>query len=279
MPLTLKPIVDTRVPIELDGISPKTVAGKSIDEISRLTVLHGNRQTPLGELFAVSGDAGDETLVLEGDFSGVHRLGAKLSRGRIVVRGPAGRHVGSEMTGGEIVVEGDAGDWLGAQLRGGLVRVRGSAANHAGAAYAGSPRGMNGGLILIHGNAGNDAGAGMRRGMIAIGGAVGDFVGAGMLAGTIFVLGNAGRFPGVEMRRGTIVLFGSERPSLLPSFRRGATFHPPMLRLLIRHLRELEFSISDEHAERMLESYHGDTLSLGRGEILLPVAQALAPAE
>jgi hypothetical protein len=74
------------------------------------------------------------------------------------------------------------------------------------------------------------------------------------------------------MRRGTIALLGPNPPQLLPSFRRGPVFHPPMLRLVFRQLRGLDFPIEAAHDERAVTLHHGDLLSLGRGEILLPAA-------
>lgn len=272
MPLTLTYKAQTSLPVELEGILPETLAGKTLAEIERLPIQHGNRTLPLGELFAVRGVAADERLVLEGNVAGVHWIGAKMSRGTIHILESAGRHVGSQMSGGEIVVEGHAGDWLGAEMRGGQIRVRGDAGHLVGAAYRGSSRGVTGGTILVHGRAGHEVGASMRRGLIAVGGAAGDLIGCNMLAGTILVFGDAGIRPGAEMRRGTIALFGPNSPPLLPSFRRGAKFYPPMLRLLLRDLRARGFSIDTKYDERPVELHHGDLLALGHGEILLPAA-------
>jgi formylmethanofuran dehydrogenase subunit C len=272
MPLTLTLKVDTHVPVEVEGILPETLAGKTMSEIERLAIYHGNREEQLGQFFAVSGDAADETLIFAGDVPGVHWIGAKMTRGRIHIVGNAGRHLGSEMTGGEIVVDGNAGDWIGPEMRGGLIRVRGDAGHLVGAAYRGSPRGITGGTILVHGSAGNEVGLSMRRGLIAIGRSAGDLIGFNMLAGSIFVFGEAGIRPGAEMRRGTIALLGPNPPKLLPSFRRGPVFQPPMLRLMFRQLRALDFPIDAALDQRPFALHHGDLVSLGRGEILLPAA-------
>jgi formylmethanofuran dehydrogenase subunit C len=271
MPLTLTLRAAPSVPLEIDNLLPEALAGKSSGEIEQLQVLYGNSRVALAELFTVQGDANDLILELVGNLAGVHRIGARMARGRIHVHGDAGRHAASELAGGEIVIEGNAGDWLAAEMHGGLVRVRGSAANHAGAAYAGSPRGMTGGTVLVHGAAGNQVGTSMRRGLIAIGQTAGDFVGARMWAGTILVGASAGHYPGREMNRGTIAIFGDRRPRLLPSFERGITFHPPMLRVLLRHVRRLKFPFDSALDERAMELHHGDMLALGRGDILLPV--------
>ena len=160
----------TTVPVEVEGITPDTVAGKSADDVSRLPIYCGNEQLPLGELFSVSGDSADGCMHWSGDLAGVHWIGAKMVSGSVIVAGDAGRHVGSEMSGGEIRVEGIAGDWVGGEMRGGVIRVAGKAGHLIGAAYRGSARGMTGGTILIRGGAGNEIGHTMRRGLIAIGG-------------------------------------------------------------------------------------------------------------
>jgi formylmethanofuran dehydrogenase subunit C len=131
--------------------------GKSLDELQRFEIYHGNQKLPLAEMFTLSGDAGDGRLNFEGNLAGVHWIGAGMSRGVVHVAGPAGRHLGSDMTGGEIHVEGDAGDWVGGEMHGGLIHVRGNAGHLIGAAYRGSRRGMTG-----------RPGAGMRRGTIGL---------------------------------------------------------------------------------------------------------------
>ncbi len=106
-----------RVPVEVEGITPAGLAGKSIAQVEKLPIMVGNREVPLAELFDVSGDDSNDRIDLFGDLSGVHWIGAKMQGGLIHVHGDAGRHVGSEMNGGRIDVEGNAGDWVGAELR------------------------------------------------------------------------------------------------------------------------------------------------------------------
>ncbi|MCA9266882.1 MAG: formylmethanofuran dehydrogenase subunit C, partial [Planctomycetales bacterium] len=237
MPLTLTQHTTSAVPIEVEGVLPERIAELSPGEIERLPVLHGNRRTPLGEFFRAAGDASDLQLEWVGDLSGVHRIGAGMTTGRIRVDGCAGRHLGSAMTGGEIIVAGDAGDWLGAEMRGGAVHVHGDAGDCVGAAYRGARRGMAGGTIFIHGRAGHELGHSMRRGLIAVAGDAGEFAGFHMLAGSIFVFGRVGLRCGAEMRRGTIALLGPHAPALLPTFRFACRFRPPMLPLQLAGLR------------------------------------------
>src|SRR5437667_11986496 len=148
----------TTVPVEAECIVPDQLAGKSADDIARLPVQHGNRQEPLGEFFAVAGDAADQQVVVEGDCSRVKWIGAGMTAGRLTVEGNAGMHLGAEMRGGDITVHGNTGDWAGAEMRGGRIHIHGDAGHLAGAAYRGSRLGMRGGALLIDGKAGNEVG-------------------------------------------------------------------------------------------------------------------------
>ena len=178
---------ETPVPVEIEGLTPDWACDKSLAEIERFEIFHGNRKMPLAEMFTVTGDASDKRFDFEGNLSGVHWIGAHMRSGQIHVHGPAGRHVGSEMRGGEIRVEGDAGGWVGCEMRGGLIHVQGNAGHLVGAAYRGSAKGMTGGTILVDGDAGNEIGLSMQQGIIAIGGAAGDMLGFNMTDGTILV--------------------------------------------------------------------------------------------
>lgn len=272
MPLRFVLKTKSAVPLEVEGITPDTVRGKSLAEIERLEMFQGNVKTTLAEFFAISGDPADEIHDWEGDLAGVHWLGTRMSAGKIVVHGNAGRHLGSEMTGGEIHVLGDAGDWVGGELHGGLIHVRGRAGHLVGSAYRGSPKGMTRGTILIGGDAGNEIGHSMRRGLIAIGGNIGDLAGMNMLAGTVLVFGTSGIRHGAAMKRGTLALVGPEAPPLLPTFRRACRFRPEALAVLYRQLRQLEFAVPDELLTCSYDLYNGDFLEGGRGEILVRAA-------
>jgi formylmethanofuran dehydrogenase subunit C len=269
MPLQLTYIGKTNVPVEVEGIVPALLRNKSLAEIERLEIFHGNQKLPLAEFFRVSGEPGDCRLEFDGALGGVHWIGTHMAEGVIHVAGDAGRHVGSGMRDGEIHIQGDAGDWLGAEMRGGLIRVDGRAGNLVGSAYRGSPRGMTGGTILIRGDVGSEIGHNLRRGLLAVSGACGDFAGTNMIAGTILVFGACGIRPGAGMRRGTIGLLGPDAPQALATFRRGACHRPLVLDLLLRHLRELGFPIADEILAADYWTYHGDFLAGGRGELLV----------
>ena len=268
MPLKLTYFADTLLPIELEGFTPCWAQGKSLAEIGKFPVLHGNRQLPISELFRVEGDASDGRLVFAGDLSGVHGIGAGLQTGFIHVEGHAGRHLGSGMSGGEIHVAGNASDWLGAEMRGGLIDVRGDAGDQVGAAYPGAPKGMSGGTILVHGSVGQETGLAMRRGLIAVGGPAGDFVGRNLLAGTILVYGDCGNHPGAGMKRGTLGLFGEAQPELLPTYTYACTIRPQFLSLLFSEVKRRGFPIDESTVSVVVDVYNGDQLALGKGEIL-----------
>ena len=259
---------ETSVPVEIEGFTPDWVCDKSLSEIERFEIFHGNCNLPIKEMFDISGDGSDKCMDFEGNLAGVHWIGAHMTSGRVRIRGAAGRHVGSQMRGGEILVEGDAGGWVGAEMKNGLIRVKGNAGHLTGAAYRGSSKGMTGGTILVDGNAGNEIGLTMRRGLIAIGGSTGDMIGFNMIAGTVIVFGECGIRPGAGMRRGTLALFGPNPPQLLPSFRYAATYQPQSVKIMLRTIKDLGFEFDEELVQSEFELFHGDLVSVGRGEIL-----------
>jgi formylmethanofuran dehydrogenase subunit C len=260
---------ETSTPVEVEGLTPCAVREKTLAEIERFEIFHGKQKLPLAELFAVSGDPGDARFELEGNLAGVHWIGAHMQQGEIHVQGNAGRHVGSEMSGGQIHVHGNAGDWAGGELHGGLLHVRGNAGHLVGSAYRGSSRGMTGGTLLIGGNAGDEVGHTMRRGILVVGGACGDFVGINMLAGTIMVFGNCGLRPAAGMRRGTVGLFGPSAPAILGTFQKSCLYRPPFLPLAFRYLRSESFTVPEPLWNATYRLYHGDQVTLGRGELLV----------
>lgn len=270
MTLRLTNLADDQIPIELAGLTPALLAGMSLDEIRRLPVNRGNREIALGVIFRVEGDPADEEWLLDGDCRNVHGLGYGIASGKIAVDGPIGPRAGFGMHGGRIEIRGDAGDWLGAEMRGGVIRVHGDAGSHVGAATPGAKRGMAGGMILIDGDARDEVGALMRRGLIAMAGSVGTNLGFRMLAGTILVFGRSGANIGMGMRRGTIGAFGTPRPTLLPTFKSGYRGPLPVLRMLEAQLAAELFAPEKlSQLTAAVELYHGDTLQLGRGEVLL----------
>lgn len=270
MVLKLTYLGQTSIPVELEGLTPDWACDKTSADIEQFEIFHGNQKLRMAELFRVLGDASDKTIEIEGNLSGVHWIGAKMESGTIRIQGSAGRHLGSGMRGGQIIVEGNVSDWAGAEMHAGSIQIRGDAGHLLGSAYRGSTKGMTGGEILVDGRAGDEVGLCMRRGLIAIGGAAGQFLGGGMIAGTILVFGDCGIRPGAGMRRGTLGLFGPNPPPLLPTFRHAATYRPQFIPLILKQLRERAFAFNESLMESEFNLYHGDLVSLGRGEILIP---------
>jgi formylmethanofuran dehydrogenase subunit C len=266
--LTLTSLISDSLPLELGGLLPQSLAGRSLGEIERLPVLHGNRRVPLAEFFKLSGRAVDDKLRFLGNLSSVHHLGERMSGGSILIEGSAGRHLGAQMSGGEIVVEHDAGDFVGCEMSGGKIHIRGNAGRAVGSAYAGSMQGMRGGAILVSGNIGDEGANCMRRGLIAVGGSAGSCLAFDMLAGSVLVFGDCERRVGANMRRGTIALLGNAAP-MLPTFRAGSRGPSLILRMLLVHLRKAGFAIRDELLNSVFSVFHGDGLSLGRGEVFV----------
>lgn len=260
---------ETSAPVEIEGLTPDWACGKSLAEIERFEIFHGNRKIPLAEMFAVSGDAADKRLDFAGDLSGVHWIGAHMRSGQVYVQGPAGRHIGSEMRGGKIRIEGDSGGWVGCEMRDGLIHVQGNAGHLVGAAYRGSAKGMLGGTILIDGNAGNEIGLSMQQGVIAIGGQAGEVLGFNMKDGTILVLGDSGIRAGAGMQGGTIAMLGPTPPAVLPSFRFKHTVGTESLNSTLLELREKGFRMDDTQLPSEVDVFTGDLVAEGNGEICL----------
>ena len=267
MSLNLRYRAKTSVPVEIEGVIPDSVRAKSLREIEKLEIQHGNERLPLAELFSAGGDPSDGRIDFEGELTGVHYIGHGMSTGAIHVHGDAGRHVGGQMTGGRIEIEGNAGDWLGAEMRGGVIQVVGDAGDSIGAAYRGSKKGMTDGTILIRGDVGKEVGTLLRRGTLVVGGSCGDAPGFNMIAGTIVIFGSCGSRPGAGMRRGTIALFGPQPPRLLPTFRSAGSFRPLFLSLLFRELDRLGFPVDHGLLANDLLLAHGDLVALGKGEV------------
>ena len=265
--VTLRLKEPSTIPIEADSICPDNFAVRNREEIEALPAFYGRRKVKLGDLFEVEGEKSDNIFV-EGDLRRVKKIGQRMTRGRITVRGDVGMHLGAYMSGGEIVVEGNAGDWAGAHMQGGRVWIRGNVGHLLGAAYRGEKRGVNRGVIVVEGNAGREVGAQMRRGLIVVLGDVGEFAGAKMIAGTILVSGRLGARAGAGMKRGTIVAL-ADHAELLPTFRYECRFQPTFLRYYLLRLREWGMSIGDEYLNGFYCRYHGDVTALGKGEILI----------
>ncbi|MFX1375769.1 MAG: formylmethanofuran dehydrogenase subunit C [Promethearchaeota archaeon] len=215
-------------PLEADVISPDHFAGKSVADIKKLIVYHGNEEKTLGEFFDITGKPGeiaDLKITIEGNLSNVKRIGEKMTAGEIVVNGDVGMHVGNQMTGGKILVNGNTDDWAGAMLNGGELEITGNAGHYVGAAYRGFWKGMQNGVIKVHGKVGNEAltwvngSKPAKRFPTLKCGSAGSFLGIHGHGGTIIVEGNCDRCVGADQVRGTIVVKGSVS-RILPSYKK-----------------------------------------------------------
>ena len=211
----------SKVPIEAEAICPDKLAGKPLSEVASISIWEGNRRIKLGDFFEIHGSAGETpettSIVLEGDLSGVKRIGREMTGGKILVKGSVGFYLGEEMSGGTVVVEGNAGSWAGACMSGGTIEIKGEAGDFLASGPRGSHRGMAGGSIVVHGSVGSEAGCWMEDGMIRVGGNIGIFAGIHLSGGTILIGGDAEGMIGAGMTGGRVVLLG-RTPSILPSF-------------------------------------------------------------
>jgi formylmethanofuran dehydrogenase subunit C len=262
--LSLK--TELEAPLEGEGITPDTFAGKSDRDIAAISVHYGNEAARLGDFFNVDED-GSAEIILKGDLRMVKNIAAGMKQGKVAIYGDAGMHLGASMRGGEIHVHGNTGDWAGAEMQGGTIHIRGNAGHGLGSAYRGSRHGMNRGGIIVEGNTGNETGALMRRGLIVVAGNAGDFAGAFMIAGSLLVFGKPGIRAGAGLLRGTIVAF--EKPELLPTFRYDCCYQPDFLKLLLQNLKNHGLNIPECYSTGRYHRYSGDFNRLGKGEILV----------
>jgi formylmethanofuran dehydrogenase subunit C len=252
--------------IRASGLTPERLQGLDAAAVSAVTVRCGRRVVRVGELFEVSGKAG-ELVVMSGDLSRVDCIGAGMSGGRVVVEGRCGDHAGAGMRGGTLEVRGDAGAWAGAAMTGGRLRVDGDAGARLGGAYPGARAGMTGGDIVVVGDAGEECGAGMRRGLVAVGGRTAAGAGLRMLAGTVIALGGLGAEAGMGNKRGSLVSGRALTP--LPVYAYATSFAPPALRLQLRRLRDLGLGVDEALLWATWDRWSGDRTELARGEILI----------
>ena len=273
-----KGVIGPRALIDGSRLRPDTLSKLTLAEVAGVELEIGKRSVPLGDLFDIAPllESGPSPRLSVDGSPRFIALGASMEEGILEVKDQAGDLLGAGMRGGAIRVAGDAGRLAGAGMTGGLIRIAGSAGPWVGGPLPGATTGMRGGEIIVLGNAGDEPSWLQRQGLIAIGGSAGGFPGRDMLAGTLLVACGDLDQPGIGMGRGTILgLESRSRPPL--GFRRdGPVFHG-WLRLLLRRLEEVGFSPPNDRrglftGERPLDSWSGDRLSAGRGEILVPAS-------
>lgn len=253
--------------VDLSPMVPDRLAGLSPAEVAATPLQCGNRTVRADSLFTIAGTPGD-LLEIHGATDRLERIGAGMSRGRVVVQGDAGAYCGLGMGGGELEVSGSAGAFAASGMLGGKLRISGDAGDFLAAALPGNHQGMRGGVVVVGGNAGARAGDRMRRGVVLIEGDAGDYCASRMVAGTLGVWGKVGSFPGLAMRRGTLLL---QAPAeLLPTFNDCGEYPLTVLTLMVRSWRGLpgRFGTLPDTGLRV-RRFLGDLANDGRGEILL----------
>ena len=81
------------------------------------------------------------------------------------------------------------------------------------------------------------------------------------------MLGDVGDAPAFATKRGSVVVFGNARP--FAGFRYACDYDPVFLRLLLRRVPSLGFSIPERFLGGLYRRFVGDFTQLGKGEILL----------
>lgn len=216
--IVLTPFKKFQFPIHAECINPDVFKGKSIAEITSLSVWEGNRKKKLGDLFKIEEvSINTPSITINGDVSKVRRVGQGMETGEIVINGNAGMHLGEKMAGGKITVNGNAGGWAGSSMKKGLIEIHGDASDYLASPYRGSTHGMRGGKIVVDGNVGSDSGCYLRGGVIIVKGTAGPFLGFHIRKGVIYVEKNAGNRLGASMTGGKIVVSGAI-DELMPTF-------------------------------------------------------------
>jgi formylmethanofuran dehydrogenase subunit C len=264
--LTLKLRQEPPMRLDLSGLVPSRVAGLSLADIERLGLATEYGPAKVGDLFVVSGGAGD-TITIEAGSDRLDFAGAGLDGGRVVVAGNAGAYAGAGMKAGRLEIAGNAGAWLAAGMKGGLIAVKGSAGDFLGGARAGERFGMAGGTVVIEGSIGTRAGERMRRGTVIARGAFGPAAGSRMAGGTLWTERGFGPGPGPLMRRGTLI--GPAAEGLLPTFADCGRHDLVILRILTRHVMATLGALAPKALPPTVRRLAGDMATIGKGEILL----------
>jgi len=238
-------------------LRPDTLGAMDTLAIEAVMLSVGRTTVPLGELFETECTASPQNILIIRHAPQLHRLGAQMAQGTLII-------------------EGDAGDDLGASMTGGIIHVKGNGGHRVGGPDVTSRRGMNGGEILIDGNVLDFAGFLMRRGFIAIAGTTGKSPGYRMLAGTLILGSPCVNQPGLEMLRGTIISLSSIKPPV--SFAPGGTIAAsamPAMTIVLKRLRALQWPrLADamfdwkKINDGSWQLWSGDALTINKGEVL-----------
>ena len=260
--------VNTR--IDMRWINTALSDACNADQAKKLTIPVGNKTTEIGEIFDISGDFTNQSIILENATPKLDYVGHALPEGIcFTIHGSCGHYCGAELAGGKLVIHGSTLDYTGCSMNKGLLEIKQNTGNYTGGAYAGHKKGMSGGTVLIHGNAGDFTGDLMRRGIIMVVGSIGDYCGSRMIAGTITNLGSVGQNVGKGMRRGTL-LFHELPKEIGSAFMNCGRHNLGYLTLLLHELRTHDSEFRSLHSmRRRVQKYMGDTSVGGLGEILI----------
>lgn len=263
--LTLK--AEPPLRLSVDALIPERIGGLSPAEIERLPLALGNRQSRVGDWFAVTAGSDAGHVEIEGPCRRLDRIGAAMTAGSLRISGDAGAYAGLGMHGGSLEIEGAAGYGAATDMRGGLLRIRGNAGDGLGGPLPGARGGMRDGTVIVSGDAGAGAGARLRRGLIVIAGAVGPSCGAAMAAGTLVVGGRFAGDAGAAMQRGSIIAL-SAAPQLGPGFGDNGVHDLVFLRLVARELAALGLGALSQRLGPV-RRFVGDAGIAGRGEVMV----------
>ena len=143
------------LPIFAECITPDNFQGKTIEEIETLKVWEGNKEKKLAEIFKVERikkeEENEPIITIYGDLRKIRMIGAKMTKGQIIIHGDVGMYLGQEMEDGKITVRGNADRWAGSMMKGGTIEIYGNAGSYLAAPYRGSTAGMRGGKIIVGG--------------------------------------------------------------------------------------------------------------------------------
>lgn len=253
-------------PLDLSALTPSALAGRAAYEIESISLGADAGAPKVGDVFTLSGTAGD-TLAISGGSSNFDYVGAGLDSGTLILEGAAGNYAGSAMKGGRLDIRGDAGAYLATRLSGGLVTVKGSAGDFIGGTRPGDRFGMVGGIVVVDGNVGERAGERMRRGTIITRGTFGPAAGSRMVGGTLWTEKGFGANPGPLLRRGTLIGPAVER--FLPTFSDCGMHDLNVLKILNKFIADALGPMAPRPIPEKVRRYAGDLATIGKGEILL----------
>jgi formylmethanofuran dehydrogenase subunit C len=270
----MKPLVLTlRAPppqrLDLSGLLPHLLAGKSETDIARIAVATTRAPLAVGDIFAIR--MGDPTAIrFTGGSEHFDDIGRGLTDGEITVEGDVGLRAGRHMSGGRLAIQGDAGPWAASGMSGGTIEIAGAASERLGGPLPGEVAGMRGGVVIVRGDAGERAGDRLRRGTILVEGDAGPHAGSRMVAGTLMIRGTTGALPGYLMRRGTLII-GQAPAAPSPTFVDCGVHDLVACRLLAAHVRPYSAALARLLA-RPLRRFAGDMAVMGKGELFCPPA-------